>query len=46
MEMSEDDGGDIEVDTNNEYDVCSEYIGHQFLDNFEPDLEENITQEY
>ena len=39
MEMSEDDGKDIEQDPNSESDVWSEYTEHEVFDIDEPDLE-------
>ena len=42
MEISDDDGENIEEDKNSESDICSESRDHEGFDDDEPDLEENL----
>ena len=39
MEISEDDGKDIEEYANSKQDVCTDYGEHKSFDNYETDLE-------
>ena len=45
MEIIDDCGKDLEVDSNRKSDGCSESGEHKDIDSFEPDLAENIPPE-